>query len=109
MSNEIEALILARAGAMAEHDGGVVSRVYIVGAANQLQTELLHARDALLLPPAPAPLAEPQEEQGGEPRPEAQAADPAAEPEEQAAEPEEEDPLPAAEEAAAAEGKAPKA
>jgi hypothetical protein len=54
----IEAL-LERARAMARHDGAPApAAAHIHGAANQLQAELLRARDQLLQapPPADAPL-----------------------------------------------------
>jgi hypothetical protein len=44
----VDDLILARATAMAEHDGTVVSAVFILGAASQLQADIITARDRLL-------------------------------------------------------------
>lgn len=52
MSTPIEDLLLARASEMSAHDGAPMSTVYIVAAANQMQTDLLFARDRLLNPPA---------------------------------------------------------
>jgi hypothetical protein len=51
----IKTLLLERAGAMATQDGVPVGAVHLHGAANQLQAELLSARDHLIhAPPAPA-------------------------------------------------------
>jgi hypothetical protein len=47
----IQGLLVARAATMAAHDGVPAGAVHIHGAANQLQVELLSARDALLPPP----------------------------------------------------------
>jgi hypothetical protein len=41
----IDDLLVSRARAMAEHDGAPVSVVHLTGAAHQLQTELIAARD----------------------------------------------------------------
>ena len=63
-------IITARAADMAAHDGVPVSAIHIDGAANQLQTELMAARDAVMqnratiFAPAaaqePAPVAQPE-------------------------------------------------
>lgn len=46
--NEVEALIVARAANMADHDGVALQIVHIFGAANQLTAELGSARDRLI-------------------------------------------------------------
>jgi len=50
----IETLLTDRASAMAQHDGVAPSTVHFHGAANQLQAELLTARDRLISQPATA-------------------------------------------------------
>ena len=62
--NAIEQLISDRAESMAAHDGFPVSVVHLHGAANQLQAELISARDrlihALLAPAAASPIVDDQ-------------------------------------------------
>ena len=56
--SSIEQVLRDRIAAMAAHDGQPAGAGHIVGAANQLQSELLAARDGLMR--APAPLAVPE-------------------------------------------------
>ncbi|CAN5576767.1 hypothetical protein BH10PSE14_BH10PSE14_06700 [soil metagenome] len=50
----IDDLILARAADMVEHNGGAIGPAFIMGAASQLQAEIISARDRLLSAPAGA-------------------------------------------------------
>lgn len=54
MAEVLEDLIMTKAAAMADHDGTPISILYILAAANLLQTELLQARDNLLKAPTVA-------------------------------------------------------
>jgi len=48
MSEDVEKLLAARAARMADHDGVGVALVHIFGAANDVMTDLLTARDSLI-------------------------------------------------------------
>ena len=52
MLPSIDEFILARATAMAEHDGDQLGPLFIMGAAALLQAEIISARDRLLAKPA---------------------------------------------------------
>lgn len=106
MSDTIESLLADRARAMAAHDGAPVGAVYIHAAANQLQVELLRARDQMVRGPPAAeasaevadeePVAEEQAEEA-EDQPAAEIEEPAEETDATAEEAEEEGEQPAAE------------
>lgn len=64
----IEQLLTERAQALATHDGVPVGILQIHAAANQLQTELLRARDHLIHAPAPAETRAEDEEPARTPR-----------------------------------------
>lgn len=72
MSKEIEDLIVSRATSMAAFDGEPLAplyALYIVGAANALQADLLAARDNLLKAPTATVSAEVGAPAGPEPEP----------------------------------------
>lgn len=95
MLPSIDEFILARATAMAEHDGDQLGPLFIMGAAALLQGEIISARDRLLAKPAGSahepgvadvPMQEIALDQGSAPVPAPEEAE--AEPDAPAAEPE---------------------